>query len=561
MPQSNIIINLESLLDLSAQLNESDNEQFIMNSALLSLMGKLKIFRACVLLPKTGDTMKIALSKGRMPGDIESNFIIKECDLPDSNDCTIPELNNLGFVYCFQVKYNQQLFAVICLGEKTFGSAIEPEESHYAKLVCIIIATALQNARNHKSLLEEKVNVEKRNQLLLSLFEMSRDFSSLLSRHDILKLFSYHLMGQLMVSRFAIFLTGDEVGYLPIVNRFDELPPENILAEISEFKRTAVCGDIECSEQAIAFFKKIEARAFAQMTVQGSSKGLLIIGKKLNGEPFTEENLQFIEALGNTAISALENERLFQEEINKKRLENEMRLALDIQRNLLPKDIPQFEKFELAGCSIPSNHVGGDYYDFIVLSETEILFAIADVSGKGMPASLLMANVQAALRALAPLRLPLKELISRINDIVFQNTTPDKFVTFFCGLLDLESGVVEYINAGHNYPILIRKNGSVELLREGGLILGFTDIIYEYEQGRKFLERGDMLVCYTDGVSEAINENGEEFGEKRLIDELAALSDKNPDEVLNAIVSKVKEFAGEALQFDDLTVSVIKATL
>lgn len=559
MQINSTIINLESLLDLSVQLNESDDEQFILNSALLSLMGKLKIFKACVLLPQADGGFCFALSKGRIESPGNFRFDFHEGNLAEDGFCNEYALIELGFNYCFPVRYKKQLFAVICLGERNFKGTLGAEETHYARLVCMIIATALQNARIHKSLIDEKLNVEKRSQLLLALFEMSRDFSSLLSRSEILRMLSYHLMGQLMVSRFAVFLIEGGSKFNPIVNRFEELPSESILSELAVIKLTGDCNDFDCSTEAKEFFQSIDARVFTPMTVQGSTKGLMVVGKKLNGAAFNSENLQFIEALSNTAIAALENERLFQEELNKKRLESEMRLALDIQRNLLPKDIPQFDKFGLAGMSLPSSHVGGDYYDFIVLSESELLFAIADVSGKGIPAALLMANVQAALRALAPLRLPLLDLIVRLNNIVYLNTTPDKFVTFFCGRLNIETGLVEYVNAGHNPPLLVRKSGEIEMLRDGGLILGFTDLPFEYEQGSVMLERGDTVVCYTDGVTEAMSSNAEEYGESRLTDIFHTNKFSSAEEVVDYIVKDVQAYAVNTPQFDDLTVAVVKA--
>lgn len=296
------------------------------------------------------------------------------------------------------------------------------------------------------------------------------------------------------------------------------------------------------------------------MYVQGAVRGILLIGKRMNGENFTNENLQFIEALGNTAIAALENERLFQEELDKKQLEREMELALEIQKNLLPDDIPPIPGFDVAGKSIPARLVGGDYFDVIKLSENRYLFAIADVSGKGMPAALLMANVQAALRSLAPLDLPLKQLIERVNQIVYQNTSADKFVTFFGGILDCTSKEFHYINAGHNPPMLFRAaSGAIEMLTEGGIILGITDAPFEYLSGNASFGKKDVLALFTDGITEAMNKNRKEFGEDRLKFEVSNCIESKSNDIISNIINAVTEHAGEAVQSDDITLLIIKS--
>ena len=172
----------------------------------------------------------------------------------------------------------------------------------------------------------------------------------------------------------------------------------------------------------------------------------------------------------------------------------------------------------LAGKSIPSRAVGGDYFDFVKLNQYETLIIIADVSGKGLPAALLMANVQAAIRVLAPLKLTLKEIINQINSLVFQNTSPDKFITFFAGILNNQKNTFTYINAGHNPPIHISKDKDVTMLTEGGLILGFLSDNFEYFVGEVSLNRGDMICMFTDGVTEAQDIHTNEYSEERLLE-------------------------------------------
>ncbi len=552
------IINLESLVELSARLNNTQDSKVIMNAALLSLMGKLKVPRACILIENNNGSFGIFLSKGSV--DIDHIPVFKAKNLKELDDLEDGEnlLLEAGFKFCMPIKYGDISFAMICLGNKIGNPDFSLEEKKYANLVCTITANALQNAKNHLLLIEAKNKADKRNQMLATMFEMSRDFSSLLSKDQIISMLSHSLMGQLMVSRFAVFLYNESGGHEAIINRFEFLPDDDVLEELSKLDRILSLYDLKTCCGVEEYLMLVDAKVISPMMVSGRSKGLLVIGKKMNGGRFGDRDFQFIEALANTSISALENVRLFHEELEKKRLESELSLALEIQKNLLPKTVPQMPNFEIAGLSIPSRHVGGDYYDFIKLSEDKLLIVIADVSGKGMPAALIMASVQAALRVLVPLNLPILELIRRINEILYQNTAADKYITFFCGILDVSAGVFNYINAGHNPPVFCCSKEGISQLREGGLILGFTDEPYEYSNGTVRLSSGDFIVFYTDGVPDSLNSDMKEYGEARLRNKLQQLHGHSAGSIIGEIIDDVNSHVGGASQYDDITIVVLK---
>jgi len=225
---------------------------------------------------------------------------------------------------------------------------------------------------------------------------------------------------------------------------------------------------------------------------------------------------------------------------------------------LLPQQLPEIDGFDIGAINVSSKQVGGDYYDFVKRSENEYVVAIGDVSGKGAPAALLMANVQAALRALAPMDYSLPEATARINDLTFMNTTGDKFITFFWGVIDCVTKQLRYVNAGHNPPFLVRANGAVERLTSGGLILGVMKTVTPYEESVVTLSRGDMLFMYTDGVSEAMNDKGEDFTEERLEKVVREVSGQNASEIIRHVKSAVEAYEGSAPQSDDITMMVIK---
>ncbi|MDX1592125.1 MAG: PP2C family protein-serine/threonine phosphatase, partial [Balneolaceae bacterium] len=191
--------------------------------------------------------------------------------------------------------------------------------------------------------------------------------------------------------------------------------------------------------------------------------------------------------------------------------------------------------------------------------EDNTILAIGDVTGKGVPAALLMANLQSMLHVLLPIDISLAEATGRINNLIYQNTPPDKFITFFWAIYMSTHKVLRYVNAGHNPPLLLRNHSDeFEELSKGGLLLGAVETMMPYEQTEVQLDPGDLLVCYTDGVNEAMNENQEEFGEERIKECILENRGKSSREVISAIIHRVREFTNQNL-FDDLTLLVLKA--
>lgn len=235
----------------------------------------------------------------------------------------------------------------------------------------------------------------------------------------------------------------------------------------------------------------------------------------------------------------------------------EAREAHRIQRGLLPARFPRVGNCDVHGSWLPAAAVGGDYYDLIVIDETRIAFSIADVSGKGLPAALLMASIQAALRAVIQTSADPAEICRRANRLVYASTTPERFVTLFIAVLDTSTGTFEYANAGHVAPVLLADDGSMTHMDEGGCALGFfNDGVWERGTGR--LGTGDRLVLFTDGLSEAENSDGEAFGEGSLMQSLVRHRRRRSVDFHNALFEDAIGFSG-TLQDDAslLTVTAI----
>ncbi len=229
--------------------------------------------------------------------------------------------------------------------------------------------------------------------------------------------------------------------------------------------------------------------------------------------------------------------------------------AREIQQALMPKEIPQMPGLEISASWRPARIVGGDYFDVFKFGASRLGLCIADVSGKGMPAALLMSNLQAVVKALAAENRSPKELVEKVNRVMSRNTTEAKFITLFYGLLDVDRKTLQYANAGHNAPVLTREDGVQVRLEQGGLIVGaFQESVYD--QGEIDLRPGDRLVMFTDGLSEAVDGNGEEFGEERLAEASRCNRQLSAEALHRCLLDRVTDFCGGEFE-DDATVLVV----
>ena len=257
--------------------------------------------------------------------------------------------------------------------------------------------------------------------------------------------------------------------------------------------------------------------------------------------------------------AGIENSRLLAAELEQERYREELLIARSIQEGLLPGELPLVESFDIAGLSVPSSQVGGDYYDVFRMPDGLCGFAIADVAGKGTAAALLMAALESALHAIAPgVGKDAGAVVARLNTLMSQRMPDDKFITFFFGVLDPSDGSVSYCCAGHDPPLLLRREGVTELLDCGGLVLGVIPGV-EYETGRVTLRRGDRLLLYTDGITETMDEEGSEteFGVEGLKSFLGRHSALSSRDLLNTLLVTLSEYRGEQAPVDDMTLLLI----
>lgn len=292
------------------------------------------------------------------------------------------------------------------------------------------------------------------------------------------------------------------------------------------------------------------------LCLKGRIVGAINVFNKRADEGFTEADKRLLTIIATQSAQVIENARLSEEELALQLMQEEMRLAYKIQMDLLPKN-PAVQGYDIAGKSIPAKTVGGDYFDFLETGPNCLCICLGDVSGKGMPAALLMSNLQATLRGQAMQDCIPDNCIKKSNMLLYRSTTTDKFATLFYGMLDTAEHRLCYCNAGHNWPFLLKANGETLRLDVGGPVLG---IIEEFDYGGDSvqLDPGDLLVIFSDGITEAIDEKEAMFDEKNLEEVIRRNIAKSSVEIIDDIIKSVEEHAGSTAQTDDMTIVVLK---
>lgn len=286
--------------------------------------------------------------------------------------------------------------------------------------------------------------------------------------------------------------------------------------------------------------------------------GLIYLDSPHFVHEFTKDDLNLLTVMANVAAIRIEHTRLAEVEAAERLLAKELEQAADIQRRLLPTSAPQVPGFELAGYNAPCRTVGGDYYDFLTYPDGRVAMLVGDVAGKGMPAALLMSSLQARVQVLFEDPDNLAALVTKLNRVITTNCPSNRFITFFFGVLDPHTNQITYCNAGHNPPLLVHRDGTLERLEGTGVILGILPVA-KYEQQTCRFEPGDLVVLFSDGVTEASRPDvDEEYGEERLAEALAEFRDQSCQSIIESINSRVHEFTKGSPPADDITLVVAK---
>jgi phosphoserine phosphatase RsbU/P len=285
--------------------------------------------------------------------------------------------------------------------------------------------------------------------------------------------------------------------------------------------------------------------------------GLIYLDSPHLVREFSREDLNLLTVMANVAAIRIEHARLNEIEEAERAMAKDMQQAALIQQALLPSEPPSLPELDIAGKTTACRTVGGDYYDFLMFPDRRVGILVGDVAGKGMPAALMMSSLQARVHVLFEDAAELAHKIARLNKAVCSNCPDNRFITFFMAIVDPATGELVYTNAGHNPPLVVRADGSVVKLRGGGVILGILPQA-PYHESRTYLNPGDILVLYSDGVTEAATPADEEFGEDRLAELVGSMRDRPSAEIVEAVEHAITDFTQGAPPADDITVVVAR---
>lgn len=485
---------------------------------------------------------------------IQGNFLITEVNIffkrnykddwkkIHGNKISCSEFLEEGEEQKLFIKYNSDMDARICillpltdntLVGITLGEKLD--KSEFTDIDKISLQVFLQLFTNaHQSFL----NRQKEKNLIFELNQRVLQLNNLIDTGiDLSKFENRRLLLELSLERAAV-LTDSSKALVQVVK------DEKIIGD-KIFPPGYESSDVLNSDNKISSSFNYQNKEYLFTLANKESRTGLV--------PFSALDKILLEAIVRQVNAAIENEFLHEQSLIKERIEQELNVAASIQQMIIPTDLPKIEAYDVAGINIPSREVGGDYYDCIDLGDGKFAIVIADVTGKGIAASLLVNTLNASLYAYLDNNIPLSEMTDKLNKIIFKASPPDKFITYFITILDSKTGELDIVNAGHNPILILKDDGTLHKIDAGGVGLGMFDMGIPYEGEKLTLKPGERLFLYTDGIPEAMNESEEEYSDERMEEFFLKNKTATAQEYVDKIVSDVKSFVGNAEQSDDIT--------
>lgn len=545
---------LESLLESAQLLHASLELDDLLRHLLRTVMGRLAAGRALVAVEEDGE-MRTKLVRGAPKLKAGARF-----------DRVAAEACGLDLV--FTVGDPER--PVGLLAASSPASGIDEQEAASLDALLGIAASGIANARAHAETRRVNRDLDQKVQELRALLDLVRGLAAALEPDAVASLLMLTLAGRWAVRKYA--LVARKEGHPTVVRakgiRIDaEIAEDDVCAGLAEPTRIADLPAGALRDK----LEEQEAQVIFPLCAGEDVRGSIVLGKRGGGLVFSDADLEFGAGLVAQAAVAFKNSWFVRETVEREKLEQELELAASIQAKLFPDELPGLPGYDIAAHTRPARQCGGDYYDALAIITTEgataaettngasrpHLFCVADVSGKGLPASLLMSNMQATLRALLGRTATLAELAAHTNDLLHATTPSNKYVTAILVRLDPATGGISYVNAGHNGGVLLRADGTHEWLKPTGTPVGLFPG-FGYDEATARLEPGDTLALFSDGIPEAQNAAQDEFGEDRLVEYLNSVREKTSAQTVSDVFVQIDDFAAAAPQFDDITIMVIK---
>ena len=516
---------LQALLESAKLLSSSLALNDLLAHLLRTVMGRLLVSKAIIAVDLDGN-MRVALTRG-VPALAQGDLFTEEIGRAAKLEQFFP------------IEQTGKTIGVLAIGRPARGF-LEPEEEDFVKALLGLAASSISNAQAHEATLQKI-------QELRALIDLGRGVSASLEPDDIAQMLTLTLAGRWIISRHGVVTWKEGQPELLRQKGLDLAP---FLAEKERWKQLAEPTLLENGSLVLPLRSSSE------------TFGVVVCGPRLNKKPYTEADIEFGGGLAAQAAISFDNAWHFRDTLVRHQMEKEVALAANIQRDLFPAVLPQLAHSEVAATNRQAKLVGGDYYDVLPIQGTTApdlphLLCVVDISGKGMFAALLMSNIQATLRALLSQGQSLSDVAGKANNLLHATTPSNRYATAFLNQYDPMTGTCQWVNCGHNDGVILRKSGEVELLPCTNIALGlFPRIAYETQTFE--LQRGDLLSIYSDGVTEANDAAEQEFSLERFVAALKANKDRPASEIVSEVMKEIDAFVGEAPQFDDITLMVLK---
>lgn len=545
----------EALLESAQLLHSSLNLDDLLRHLLRSVMGRLLISKSLIAVANDG-TMRLALVRGMPKLSVGQEF---DEDLARS----------AGIEMILPIGDQTEPIGLLGINNPA-NNKIGNDELVFLKALLGIAASGISNARAHTEARQLNQELDQKVQELKTLLDLVRGLTATIEPDEVAQLLMLTLAGRWAVRRYALIAW--KTGHPPVM-RLKGME----LASLTDYESFGI--DVESLDEAVrvsdlpeCHLKTLlrEEQGEVLFPIKAGDKttgGFALLGPRPGNLSYSESDLEFGAGLTAQAAVAFENAWFVRETLERKKIEQELALAATIQESLFPANLPKLTGYDLAARNRPARSCGGDYYDILEFKTTEggccHLVCVADVSGKGLPASLLMSSMQATMRALLG-RIPsLTDLASHTNELLYATTPSNKYITAILVELDFATGKGRYVNAGHTDCLLLRASGEAEWLKSTGTPLGLMDpsivnLVTPYKECSFELQPGDLLALFSDGVTEAQDEAENEFGEERTADFIRPLTNESAHTIVNKVFDEIDRFAGTAPQYDDITLFVIK---
>jgi len=544
---------LEALLESAQLLHSSLNIEDLLRHLLRSVMGRLLVGKALIAVEED-EIIRVALARGLPKLTVGEKF-----------DEGVARASGLDLILPIGDLAHPTGF--LALG-RPLNRDVGDEEIEFLRALLGIAASGIENARAHAESNKLNKALDQKVQELKTLLDLVRGLTSNLEPDDVAQLLVLTLAGRWAVRRRALIawkkghpvvlrMKGMKLGDLADYEKYEEQ-----VLKMTEAVRVADMAESDLKTK----LREVQAEVVFPIDAgDQTTGGIVVLGPRPGNLSYADSDLEFGMGLVAQAAVAFQHSWYFREAVEQKKVEQELALAASIQQNLFPARLPKMTDLELAARNRPARTCGGDYYDALQISGQTHLICVADVSGKGLPASLLMSNMQATMRALLG-RIPsLTELATLTNSLLYATTPDNKYITAILVELDPETGKGRYVNAGHQDCMLMRADGEVEWIKSTGTPLGLMapdiiELMAPYSEKSFELHPGDVLALFSDGVTEAHDEGENEFGEERLAEFLRPIRTEPAETLVDKVFCEIDRFAGSAPQYDDITLFVIRRT-